>query len=300
VLIRPSIRLSSLPQSLPFAPRMRMARDHGFEAIELDVGDGPVDALRRAADSARIPIHSVHNWENYRKPLSSPDPAVRDAGIAATLATLESAAVMGAGQVLLIPGVVAADASYEQVFTRTQDVIKRAILPEAERLGIMLVVENVWNGFLLSPYDCARYVEGFASAHLRLCLDVGNVVFGRPEGWIDIAGHCLGSLHLKDLRHDHELRRYEVVRVGEGDIDWPAVRAALARAGYSGWAVLAEAESAQPPWTRRAFYRTRHMARQVGWNPLLRAAEIRLCRRVVRDTMARFRRFVVPSGVVPG
>jgi L-ribulose-5-phosphate 3-epimerase len=105
VPIRPSIRLSSLPQSLPLAPRMRIARDHGFKAIEVDVSDGPADDLRRAADTAGIPIHSVHCWENYTKPLSSPDPAVRDAGIAVTLATLEAAAEMGAGQMLLIPGV---------------------------------------------------------------------------------------------------------------------------------------------------------------------------------------------------
>ncbi|HYD11378.1 MAG TPA: sugar phosphate isomerase/epimerase family protein [Allosphingosinicella sp.] len=274
---------------------MRIAQEAGFEGIELEVGDGPAAALRQAADAAGIIIHSVHCWENYRKPLTSPEPAVRDAGIAATLAALEAAHVMGAGAMLLIPGVVGADASYDEVDRRSRDVIVRAILPEAERLGIVLVVENVWNGFLLSPCDCARYIESFASPGVRLCLDLGNVIFGRPEGWLDIAGRCAASLHLKDLRHWLHLRRYQIVRVGEGDIDWPAVRAALTRIGFSGWGVMAEAESAQPNWSKRAFSWTRRLSARLGWNPPLAAAERRLSRHYVDDAMRRFRRYVVPS-----
>lgn len=273
---------------------MRIARDAGFEGIELEVGDGPAGELRQAADAAGIVIHSVHCWENYSKPLTSPEPAVRDAGIAATLATLEAAHVMGAGAILLVPGIVGADATYDEVDRRSRDVIRQAILPEAERRGITIVVENVWNGFLLSPYDCARYIDAFASPGVRLCLDVGNILFGRPEGWIDIAGHCLGGLHLKDLRHWHRLRQYELVRVGEGDIDWRAVRAALARSGFSGWGVMAEAESTQPIWSKRAFSWTRRLAGRTGWNPLLAATERRLSRRYVGDAMRRFRRYVVP------
>ena len=179
--------------------------------------------------------------------------------------------------------VVDSGASYGEVYARSQDVIRRAILPEAERLGIILAIENVWNGFLLSPFDCARYIDDFASPSVRLCLDLGNVFFGRPEGWIDVAGHCIVSLHLKDLIHWRGLRRYRTVRVGEGEIDWARVRAALARADFSGWGVMAEAEVAAPFPLPQAFALGRR------WAPFVETA---LSRRIVSDAMRRFRRYV--------
>jgi hexulose-6-phosphate isomerase len=294
VPIRPSIRLSSLPLALPFAARMAVARAAGYEGLEVDFADGPASELRDAADAVGLAIHSVHNWENYSKPLSSPDPAVRDAGIEATLATLAAARTMGADTMLLVPGVVDGGASYGEVHRRSHDVIRSAILPEAERLGIVLAVENVWNGFLLSPFDCVRYVEQFGSPFVRFYLDVGNIIFGRPEGWIDIAGHLTVKLHLKDLRHWHDARRYRIVRIGEGDIDWPRVRDALARANFSGWAVMAEAESALPHWPQQAFYRVRGLRARFGANPALTLAETRLSQWLVSDAMRRFRRFVAP------
>lgn len=284
--IRPSIRLSSLPQRLPLDARLAIARDAGFEGIEAAVDDVPIAALKVAADAHGLAVHSLYCWDNYTKPLSSPEPAVRDAGVASILATLEAAHQVGAETMLLVAGTVDRGATYGEVYARSQDVIRRAILPEAERLGLILAIENVWTGFLLSPYDCARYIDDLGSPAARLCLDVGNIVFGHPEGWIDIAGHCIVSLHLKDLIHWRGLRRYRTVRVGEGEIDWPRVRAALARAEFSGWGVMAEAELALPfPWPQAFAFGRR-------WAPALEAA---VSRRVVSDAMRRFRRYVVPG-----
>jgi hexulose-6-phosphate isomerase len=293
--VRPSIRLSALPHSLPLAARLAVARDAGFEGIECEVGDAPAAALRDAADTIGITVHSVHCWENYGKPLSSPDPATRDAGVAATVAAIEAARILGADTMLLIPGVVGPDASYDEVHRRSRDVIRRDILPEAERRGIVLAIENVWNGFLLSPYDCAYYVGGFGSQSVRLYLDVGNIVFGRPEGWIDIAGPLIAKLHLKDLRHRHRLRRYRVVRVGEGDVHWRRVREALARSGFSGWGVMAETEAIQPFVPKHLLGKTRGLARRIGPNPALRLLETALSRRMVADSMRRFRRHIMPG-----
>lgn len=289
--IRPSLRLSALPRSLPFEARFRMARDAGFEGVEIELGDGPAAALREAADAAGLVVHSVHCWRNYSAPLSSPEPPVRDAGIAAVLETLDAARIVGADSILLVPGVVGADASYGEVDARSRDVIRSAILPEAERLGVVLAVENVWNGFLLSPFDCARYIDAFASPFVRLYLDVGNIVFGRPEGWIDIAGGRIAKLHLKDLRHRHDRKRYRNVRIGEGDIDWPAVRAALARLGFAGWAVIAEAEFVQPFLPRTLFRAARRAGARL---PPAAWAERWLSRRIAVDAIRRFRRYVGP------
>jgi hexulose-6-phosphate isomerase len=291
--IRPSIRLSSLPSMIPYKARFAMARAAGYEGIEVDVGDGPAAELRAAATLAGVVIHSVHDWENYRKPLTSADPEARAAAIASTLAAIEAAHAMGAETFLLIPGLVDDEATYADVYARSQDTIRRHLLPAAERLGIVIGIENVWNGFLLSPFDCARYVSEFDSPYVRLYLDVGNIIFGRPEGWIDIAAPYVTNLHLKDLLHHHG--DYRIARIGEGHIDWPRLRAALARAGFSGWAVMAEAEMVQPRIARFVFRLNRYMAMRLGPNPLFRLIDTFLSRRLIADAMRRFRRYVVPG-----
>jgi len=292
--IRPSIRMDALPYSLPFEARFRMARAAGYEGVEIDVADGPAAILRDAADKAGVTIHSVQCLDNYRFPLASPDPAVRDAGIAAALAQLEAAYIVGADTILLVPGVIDRDTSYRDLYARSQEVILRDLLPVAERLGIVIAIENVWNGFLLSPYDCARYIEAFASPSVRLYLDVGNIIFGRPEGWIDITAPYIAKLHLKDLlqwpRHN-----FRLARIGEGNIDWALVRAALTRAGYSGWAVLAEAELSQKQPARLAFATARVLSSKFGPNPASRLVETRLSRRLLADAMRRFRYHVMPG-----
>jgi L-ribulose-5-phosphate 3-epimerase len=292
VRIRPSIRLSALPRCRPLDARLAMARAAGFEGLELEAHEAPAPALRAAADRAGLVVHGVHCNANRSLPLTSADPKIRDAGIAATLAALDAAHVMGADSLLLLPGVVGADASSAAVFERSQAVIRAEILPAADRLGITLAIENVWNGFLLSPYDCARYVDAFASPRVKLYLDVGNVIFGRPEGWIDIIGDRIGKLHLKDLIFWPDQDRFRKARVGEGAIDWAAVRRALRRTGFAGWAVMAEAETIQPRPARLAFQGARWLAARLGDNPAFAAVETILSRRLLADSMDRFCRYV--------
>ena len=290
--IRPSIRLNALPLALPLAARLRIARDAGFEGVEVEAGEAPAPELRAAAAQARVAIHSVYCVANRALPLSSGDPATRDAGIAATLAALEAAAALGADTMLLVPGMVNEDTTYDQAYRRSQDVLRSFILPAAERLGVAVAIENVWNGFHLSPYECARYLDELASPFARFYLDVGNLPFGRPEGWIEILDKRIVKLHLKDFLFWPSQGRFAKAPVGAGHIGWTAVRAALRRIGFSGWAVMAEAEQVQPRFARLAFLGTRRLAGRLGWNPASRAIETMLARRLADDAIDRFRRYV--------
>src|ERR1041385_7761101 len=87
-----------------------------------------------------------------------------------------------------IPGVVTSAVSYAQAYLRSQRMIQNEILPVARGLGIVIGVENVWNGLLLSPLEYVRYIDEFELPWVRSYLDVGNMVFGHPEHWIRIAG----------------------------------------------------------------------------------------------------------------
>ena len=71
----------------------------------------------------------------------------------------------------------------------------------AEELAVTILIENIWNMFLLSPLEMRRLIDEVASPHVGVLFDTGNVVqFGFPEQWIRILGPRIKEVHLKDFR----------------------------------------------------------------------------------------------------
>jgi hexulose-6-phosphate isomerase len=181
-------------------------------------------------------VDSVH----WSKTLSDPDPAVRAQGVAALETALRDANKLGATSVLLVPAVVNAKVSYADAWTRSTAEIRK-VLPLATELGVCVSVENVWNHFLLSPLEAARYVDQFESPFVGWHMDVGNIVnYGWPEQWIAVLGKRIRRLHIKDYsrkkRDEQGLWKGFDVELGDGDVGWPATMAALDAVGYEGWA----------------------------------------------------------------
>jgi L-ribulose-5-phosphate 3-epimerase len=289
--VRPSIRLAALPSALSYAERFRMAAEAGFEGVELEAGLDPPEAVRDAAAAAGIVVHSVHSYRNWSHPLTSADPKVAAEGLRHSLAALEEAKLLGAQTYQLIPGRARDGISYREAYDRSQAVIRAELLPAAAGLGIVLGIENVWNGFLLGPLEYAQYCDSFDSPWVRPYLDIGNPVFGRPEDWIELCGPRLVALHLKDFRldtRDDMHLRFDHLMIGEGMVDWPAVRAALDRAGFDGWGVFAQAEHLQGAVASSA-RRWAHRARRL---PLAGAAQAFLARRLLGEVIGRHRRFL--------
>ena len=135
-----------------------------------------------------------------------------------------------------MPAVVDANTSYKDAYTRSQKVIREQLLPRAAEHKVVIAVEEVWNKFLLSPLEFARYVDEFNSPWLKAYFDVGNVVlYGYPQDWIRTLGPRIVKLHVKDFALDRRAGKYTWVNLGEGDIDWPEVRKALSEINYSGY-----------------------------------------------------------------
>jgi hexulose-6-phosphate isomerase len=176
------------------------------------------------------------NSDHWSFPLSSTEPEVVTRSVTGMETSLRNAKLWGAGAVLLVPAVVNPETSYQDAWTRSQKVIRERILPLAQELKVVVAVEEVWNKFLLSPLEFARYVDDFASPWLRAYLDVGNMVFyGYPQDWIRTLGPRTVRVHLKDFQLDRANGRFYWKNLGEGDIDWVEVRKALADVSYDGW-----------------------------------------------------------------
>ncbi|HLK61489.1 MAG TPA: sugar phosphate isomerase/epimerase family protein [Chthonomonadaceae bacterium] len=224
-----SVMFMMLPGNLTLEARFQLAKDVGFEGVEVPPIGEKERALemRSAAEKAGIPIHSVI-YGGWEAPLSDPNPAVVARGMAATKAALQSAQWMGADNILLVPAIVTPKTRYKDAYERSQKQI-RALIPTAEKLNVMILVEEVWNKFLLSPLEFAHYIDEFRHPLVQAYFDVGNVVIsGYPEDWIRTLGKRIRKVHLKDFKRNG----YQFVNLREGDIDWPEVRRAFAEVGF--------------------------------------------------------------------
>jgi L-ribulose-5-phosphate 3-epimerase len=236
--IQKAVLISMLPKELPYAQRFAIAREAGFDGIEMQtIGHANEAAeILEASKKTGLRIHSVMNADHWRYPLSSDDAATVKQSVAGMETSLRNAALWGADAVLLVPAVVDADTSYQQAWERSQRVIRERLLPLARELKVLIAVEEVWNKFLLSPLEFARYVDEFDSPWLKAYFDVGNIVFyGYPQDWIRTLGSRIVKVHLKDFHLDRPNGQFAWKNIGDGDIDWPNVRRAFADIGYKGY-----------------------------------------------------------------
>src|SRR5688572_19479540 len=150
--------------------------------------------------------------------------------------SLRNAKLWGADTVLLVPAVVDPKTGYSDAYTRSQKVIRERVLPLAKELKIIIGIEEVWNKFLLSPMEFARYVDEFDSPWVRAYFDIGNVVlYGYPQDWIRTLGKRIVKIHLKDFAMDRSNGRFYWKNPGEGDVEWPEVRKAISEIGFDGF-----------------------------------------------------------------
>ncbi|HLZ46205.1 MAG TPA: sugar phosphate isomerase/epimerase family protein [Gemmatimonadales bacterium] len=222
-----------------YAEKFKLVRDSGFAVVQAltEPDETKAAAMKQAADAAGVRIDSVMNVDHWQYPLSSSDPAVVEKSLAGMRTSLRNAKLWGADTVLLVPAVVNASTSYRDAWTRSQAQIKK-LLPLAGELKVVIAIEEVWNRFLLSPLEMAQYIDEFHSPWVQAWFDVGNVVlYGYPQDWIRTLGKRIVKVHLKDFKRKEG--GYSWVNLGDGDVDWPAVKAAFTDIGYSG-SVIAE------------------------------------------------------------
>lgn len=236
--MKKGVLFDMLPPKLSYTERFKMARDVGFEVVQVptEPDQRNAESIKKAADAADIRIDSVMNLSHSKYPLSSSDPAVVKKGLAGMRTSLHNANLWGADAVLLVPAEVNRQTSYLDAWRRSQTQI-RTLIPLAEELKTVIAIEEVWNDFLLSPLEMAKYIDEFDSPWIKSWFDVGNVVlYGYPQDWIRTLGKRIVKVHLKDLKLKEG--GYAWVNLGDGNVDWVAVREAFAEIGYSGSAIV--------------------------------------------------------------
>jgi L-ribulose-5-phosphate 3-epimerase len=240
--LRKAVNLGMVKGGSSTTERFRMVKDAGFDGIEVNRPDAlPIEELLKARDETGLHFAGIICSTHWGKPLTHNDPAVREQGLRGLKLALQEAGEIACERVLLVPGVVNKEVSYADAWSRSLAGIKEAV-PAAEKAKCKIAVENVWNQFLLSPLEAARFVDEIGSPWVGWHFDIGNVItFGWPEQWIRILGKRILNLHIKDYsrkKRDAEgFGKGFNVELGEGDVGWPDVMKALDEIGYDGWGI---------------------------------------------------------------
>jgi hexulose-6-phosphate isomerase len=247
--IKKGLVFDMVSDKLSYAERFKLVRESGFEVVQAltEPDERKAQEMKLAADAANIRIDSVMNADHWEYPLSSSDPTVVEKSLNGMRMSLRNAKVWGSDVVLLVPAVVNPRTTYRDAWTRSQAQIRK-LIPLAEELKVVIGIEEVWNKFLLSPLEMVQYIGEFRSPWVQAWFDVGNVVlYGYPQDWIHTLGKRIVKVHLKDFKRKEG--GYDWVNLGDGDVDWAAVRQAFADIGYAG-SVIAELEGGDGAYLR--------------------------------------------------
>lgn len=231
--------------------KFQLLKDLGFDGVELDSPSGvTVEQAKRCISETGLVVPGVVDSVHWNQRLSDPSEEVRAKGLEALRTALKFCKDIGGTSVLLVPGKVTPDATYEQAWNRSVAEIKKAV-PQAEDLNVQILIENVWNDFLTDPKEMARFIDACGSPIVGAHFDIGNAVrYSPPREWIPILGHRIKKLDIKDYKRPPDggnLGAGFAAKLLEGDVDWPRCMAELKKIGYVGWG-CAEIQGGNREW----------------------------------------------------
>jgi len=242
----------------------------GIEATNWQASPQEAEAARKLAESLGMRIHSVlFGWAEMNA-----GPAGMEKNLSQIRTALRAAQAFGADALLLVPcriggmkiprprdfdirfdettghlrQVVAGDntpyqeymEAHNQAVDASREGVKR-LIPDAEKSGVIIALENVWNNLWVKPDLFAHFVASFNSRWVQAYFDIGNhVKYAPPEQWIRTLGKLIVKCHVKDFRLS-AVGEGDFCEIREGSVNWPAVRKALDEIGYSGWLTIEDA-----------------------------------------------------------
>lgn len=244
-VLKKGLVFGMIKEELSLTDKFKMAIDAGFDGIELN---SPIEfglaEIFEAKEKSGIELPSVINRDHWSKPLSDPDPEVREQCIGSVIKSLEEVKMFGGDTVLVVPGVVNEKVGYEQAYNTSLESVRR-LIPHAERTGMQIALENVWNNFLLSPVEARRFVDDINHPLVGWYFDIGNILrYGWPEHWIRTLNRRIMKLHIKE--YSRELMNTKGVWEGfnvdllQGDNNWPTVMEAVREINHQGGWLTAE------------------------------------------------------------
>ena len=248
--MKKGINIWSFPQA-GIQHTLILAKNAGFDGIELalngsgelslDTTEQEIRDIKKMADDLGLALYSLSCGLCWDYRLSDDDEKMRQKAKDMIKKQLDTAKILGADTILVIPGVVNVEFSFPEKKVAYDVVYNRALeglnelKSHAEALNVNIGLENVWNKFLLSPMEMRSFIDAIGSEYVGSYLDIGNTLYcSYPEDWIRILGKRIKKVHFKDYRTQAG-GLHGFVDLLAGDVDYPEVIRALDEIGYDDW-----------------------------------------------------------------
>lgn len=242
------------PDKMSLQQCFQLAKDAGFDAVEPNFNlegefsaESTADEIKAIGEMAKkigLEISGVCSFLYWPYSLTHNDPARRAKGMELATKMIEAARLLETPNLLTIAGAVYIPWLKDEppvpndVCDARSHEAMRKLLPIAEKAGVSLNIENIFaNGYLYSPEEMVRYVDGFDSKSIGVHFDTGNIMqYQFPEHWIPILGKRIKNIHFKEWdKRQGEFNLNTFRTLLDGTTNWPAVIEALDKIEYRGY-----------------------------------------------------------------
>ncbi|MDL2287350.1 sugar phosphate isomerase/epimerase [Eubacteriales bacterium OttesenSCG-928-G02] len=243
--MKKAINVGFYPAETSYEEIFSKVKAAGFQAVELNmhgektsdpglyasVSDSEVLEVKKLLEKYGLECVGTVTDKLWAYNLTSDDAAMRNKGIELIKKMIDINVILGSDSVLIVPGVVNDDVTYANAYNNAMNSLKE-LAPYAEKNKVYLGIENVWNKFLIAPYEMQQFIDKVGSDYVTAYFDAGNVVINSyPEYWIEILNNRIKRLHVKGFNRDTGLFCY----LWEGSVRWDRVMAELKKTGYDGY-----------------------------------------------------------------
>ena len=246
--MKKSINAWCFPAEYTFEECLMAAKKAGFDAIEfnldrenkghsftLSTKDEEILAVKALCE--RYGVLPISISSSMHHGIWSKD---SESDVAYAMSVLEAqlnvARLMGADTILVVPGGMSGDITLKQARANSLRNLKAAE-PMIRESGVTVGLENVWNGFFLSPYDMLSFLDELDSDAFALYFDLGNMVaFSTSEYWCEIVGSKAAKIHIKDYKRNGGINSGgRFCDLLTGDLNFRAAMAAMKAQGFDGY-----------------------------------------------------------------
>jgi L-ribulose-5-phosphate 3-epimerase len=254
--MKKSINLWALPypKQMTLKECLELCKAAGFEGVELnyaldgdlspEASDQQIAAVGELVRKIGLEISGLCSFLFWPYSLTHEDPQRRARGLELAEKMIHAAHLLQTPNLLVVPGAVYVPWLPEDppvpsqvAYQRATEAVRR-LIPQAEKAGVFLNLENIFlNGFLFSPQELAAFIDSFQSPQVRAHFDTGNIMqYQFPEDWIPILGKRIQNIHLKEASKKVRETTIDTFRpLLDGTVNWPAVLEALDQVGYRGY-----------------------------------------------------------------
>ena len=248
--MKKSINAWTFPNEYTFDDVLAAAKTAGFDAVEFNVDAVGVPSKHAfSIESSDELIASVVDKANelgikvisISSSLHSGTWSMTDANSKAIREKvlkmqLKLANAFGADAILLVPGGMPDGMLLSEARQNSIDSLKEMI-PVIKESGVTVGLENVWNGFFLSPYDMVSFLKDLDSDVFGLYFDLGNMVaFSNSEYWADIVAPYTTKIHIKDFKRTNGINRGgKFCQLLQGDLNFKEAMKQLKKHGFDGY-----------------------------------------------------------------